>query len=93
MSVTKDYEAMNNPELLKYFEDNCIAISPSLHNELVVIRGVTYDSKAEAAHDRAVKQLRDRDSRKYSRKSLMISIISLLTAAVALVVSLLARHK
>jgi predicted metal-dependent TIM-barrel fold hydrolase len=89
MPKSKDYEAMTNPELLSYFEGNGIEISASFHNELAVIRGVTHDPRADAAHDKAVTILRGRDSRKIAIRSNLISAASFVVAVAALVVAIL----
>jgi hypothetical protein len=89
VAESENYDAMNNPKLLQYFEDQGIILSPTLHNELAVFRGVKYDPQSDIAHDKAVAILRARDSRKQVTRSFAISIASLLIAVIALVVALL----
>lgn len=84
--MSKDYEAMNNPELLDYLEDRKIKIPPSLHNELTVIRGVTHDPRADAARDKVINLLRHRDNRAISKRTLVVSIITAVVAVATLVV-------
>lgn len=91
MASIKDYEAMNNPDLLDYLEEHKIKIPASLHNELTVIRGVTHDPQADAARDKIINLLRHRENRTISERTLMVSVITAVVAIATLLVVIIKR--
>lgn len=91
MPMLEDYEAMTNPELLRYVKAKQIGIPASLRNELGVIRGVTHDPRAEAAHDKVVSLLRSREDRNISKRAYIVSVASIAIAVISLLVAIFKR--
>ncbi len=88
MPKPRDYEAMTNPELLKYVKAKRISLPPYLNNELAVSRGVTHDLRAEAAHDKVVSLLRSREDRNISKRAYKVSVASIAIAVFSLLVAI-----
>jgi hypothetical protein len=91
LTSIKDYEAMNNPDLLDYLEEHKIKIPASLHNELSIIRGVTHDPQADAARDKVINLLRHRENRAISKRTLVVSVITAAIAIATLLVVIIKR--
>lgn len=84
-----NYESLTNKELMDIGEKKGIVITAAVRNELTTIRMVENDARGTQARQSFISRLQALDNQALSRRSFIVSILSLIIALTAIIISLI----